>query len=165
MWGLPGSPQKVNPVCPVLRSCLVKVMAEVMMTFRPDGGTGPKVREWLKPLGVVLWGPRVSTLNLMSVRWVVIEERWNKKLPLHVRVNTLHKRLHDVRAMLASALCWDKGAGAVPNCSSHNSGVYMSLAGGRANRWPEENSSFGHQQRATDDLMIISHSAIIYMGI
>lgn len=84
MWGLTGSSQQVNPVCPVLRSCFVKVMAEVKMTFRPDGGTGPEVREWLQPLGVVLWGPPVSTLNLMSICWVVIEERWNKKLPLHV---------------------------------------------------------------------------------
>lgn len=78
MWGQTEASQQVNPA-----SCLVKVVVEVKTTFRPDGGAGPKVREWLKSLGIILWGPRVSALNLMSICWAVVERR-NKKLPLHM---------------------------------------------------------------------------------
>lgn len=95
----------------------------------------------------------------MSACWDIGREKEQKSLLHRDKTFTpVTKRLHNVHALH----CGDEGAGGLPNCGSHSS---VACAGGRTNRWLEENSSFGYQQRATDDLMIISHSAIIYMGI
>lgn len=48
------------------------------MTFSPDGGAGSKVREQLKSSGTVLWGPGVSTLNVIPI-CLVLGEKTGKK--------------------------------------------------------------------------------------
>lgn len=139
------------------------------MTFSPDGGAGAKVREQLKSSGPVLWGLGVSTLNVIPICLLLGERQQGKKKERErekhnrlARVRTIcdQKHLCNIYAVLASAL----GRWATFQATSRNAGVFWCR---HTNRWPQakKNCSFGLQQRATDDLMIISHSAIIYMGI
>lgn len=96
----------------------------------------------------VLWGPGVSTLNGIPICSLLGEGHPKKKKNLKTLIICDRKTF-----LQRSRRCAEGMSELVHSPCRHT------------NRWPEENSSFGHQQRASDDLVIISHSAIIYMGI